>query len=282
MTPLSQTLLQIIQRDPRPEPWAEGEKIPWNEPEFSQRMLNEHLSQAHDLASRRNEIIQSQVEWIDQHLLGGQPARVLDLGCGPGLYSQQLASRGHTCTGIDFGPASIDYARRQAQLAGLNIEYRLEDLRQATFSADNDLVMLIFGEMNTFRKQEIRQILKRAWQALKPGGKLLLEPSRFEHLHSKGVAPAHWWSSESGLFSAQPHLVLLESFWDETQAIETDRFYIIDASSGEVQQVSASSQAYQNTELEIMLNEVGFQQVTFLESLGEMVQPDVFGLTAVK
>ena len=47
------TLLNLIHRTPVPEPWDEGEKIPWNEPGFSARMLKEHLSQDHDWASRR-------------------------------------------------------------------------------------------------------------------------------------------------------------------------------------------------------------------------------------
>ena len=46
-------LIDIVNRPLNPAPWAEGEKIPWDEPEFSARMLHEHLSQKHDAASRR-------------------------------------------------------------------------------------------------------------------------------------------------------------------------------------------------------------------------------------
>ncbi len=111
-------LIELIRRPRTPEPWAEGEKIPWSDPGFSQRMLNEHLSQAHDAASRRFEIIDQQVEWIHHQVLKGKPGRVLDLGCGPGLYTSRLAKLGHACTGIDFSPASIAYARQQAGVRG--------------------------------------------------------------------------------------------------------------------------------------------------------------------
>jgi len=57
-------LIDIIHRKAVPPPWSEGEKIPWDEPGFSQRMLLEHLSQEHDAASRRIETIERQVEWI--------------------------------------------------------------------------------------------------------------------------------------------------------------------------------------------------------------------------
>ena len=48
-------LPDLVGREPAPDPWTEGEKIPWHEPEFSRRMLEEHLSQHHDAASRRLE-----------------------------------------------------------------------------------------------------------------------------------------------------------------------------------------------------------------------------------
>ncbi|MEK9676502.1 MAG: class I SAM-dependent methyltransferase, partial [Chloroflexota bacterium] len=54
----------VLNRKIPPEPWSEGEKIPWDEPEFSRRMLKYHLSQDSDAASRRTEIIDSHVEWI--------------------------------------------------------------------------------------------------------------------------------------------------------------------------------------------------------------------------
>ena len=46
-------LLNLTHRTSPPEPWAEGDKLPWHDPDFSRRMLREHLSQAHDAASRR-------------------------------------------------------------------------------------------------------------------------------------------------------------------------------------------------------------------------------------
>jgi protein-S-isoprenylcysteine O-methyltransferase Ste14 len=48
------TILDIVNRSPKPVPWSEGDNIPWDEPGFSDRMLAEHLSQDHDLASRKS------------------------------------------------------------------------------------------------------------------------------------------------------------------------------------------------------------------------------------
>ncbi|MCA9368642.1 class I SAM-dependent methyltransferase, partial [Candidatus Kaiserbacteria bacterium] len=57
-------LIDIVRRTDAPRPWAEGEKIPWDDPAFSRRMLQEHLSQEHDAASRRFAVIDQHVAWI--------------------------------------------------------------------------------------------------------------------------------------------------------------------------------------------------------------------------
>ena len=62
-------ITDLINDPAPPTPWAQGDNIPWNDPEFSERMLREHLSSEHDLASRREEIIDRQVSWIHDHVL---------------------------------------------------------------------------------------------------------------------------------------------------------------------------------------------------------------------
>ena len=51
------SLLNLIDREPVPAPWSEGENIPWDDPDFSRRMLKEHLRQDHDAASRKADTI---------------------------------------------------------------------------------------------------------------------------------------------------------------------------------------------------------------------------------
>lgn len=51
---MTKTICDIVDRAQAPAPWSEGDNIPWDEPEFSERMLAEHLSQEHDLALRRS------------------------------------------------------------------------------------------------------------------------------------------------------------------------------------------------------------------------------------
>ena len=276
-------LSDIIRRTVPPAPWAEGEKIPWHEPAFSRRMLAEHLSQAHDAASRRSERIDAHLGWIHRELLGGRPTRILDLGCGPGLYASRLAKLGHECVGIDFGPASIAYAAERAGEEGLACTYRLDDLRRADFGEGFGLAMQIYGELNVFRPQEAAAILRKAHHALDAGGTLLLEPHTFDAVKLAGEAPRTWHSFESGLFSDRPHLWLEESFWDEATRTATTRYLIVDAETADVTRHAATMQAYTDADYRSLLAEVGFDDVRFVPSLtgGEDgVQPGLFGVVA--
>ena len=268
-------LIDIVTRAAIPEPWAEGEKIPWNEPGFSARMLKEHLSQAHDAASRRFEIIDRHVAWIHHHVLGGHSARVLDLGCGPGLYSNRLARLGHTCVGIDFGPASIAYAQEEAATDGLACTFQLADIREADYGQGYDLAMLIYGEMNVFRPGDIRAILDKAARALVPGGVLLLEPQSYVGIEREARSGRSWYATPSGLFSDSPHLVLTENSWNAERAVGSTRHIVVDADSGEVTWVAMSNRAYTNEGFRDLLRESGFDDVAFYPSLtGDAAEGD--------
>jgi SAM-dependent methyltransferase len=279
--PILMDLMEFLHRNLKPEPWAEGEKIPWNEPGFSRRMLREHLSQEHDWASRRATTIQKQVDWIHQKILSGQPARILDLGCGPGLYTSRLAKLGHECTGVDFSPASIAYARDYAQKSNLNCLYQLEDLRKADFASGYDLAMFIFGEFNVFTPQDARRILQKAHQAIQPKGSLLLEVHTSDVVRQVGLQASSWYSSNSGLFSDRPHLFLQENFWDEDRSVATQRYFIVDAQTSRVTRYASSMQAYTQDQYRNMLRECDFSNIEVYPSLIGEIDPSQPGLFAI-
>ncbi len=276
-------LIDIIHRPANPVPYSEGEKIPWNDPVFSARMLREHLSQAHDAASRRFETIDKHVAWIHQAILGGRPAKILDLGCGPGFYANRLARLGHTCAGIDFSPASIAYAREQARAEELPITYLERDLRRAAFGQGYDLVMLIYGEINPFRRTEAAAILSKARQALIPGGRLLLEAHTDAAIVEMGAREPSWFSAEAGLFSDRPYLCLTDHAWDARERVATNRYFVIDGATGAVTRHAESLQAYTDDAYRSLLAGCGFGEVVFHPSLtGEPdpAQKQLFAIVA--
>ncbi len=248
-------------------PWQDGEKIPWHEPGFSERMLEEHLSQAHDMASRRFEIVDTHVDWIHEELLEGRPSQVLDLGCGPGFYTSRLAKKGHHCVGIDVSPASIGYAEGEARRDKLACDYTLRDIREADYGEGFALVMLTYGEFNAFRQVDAKSILQKANGALAKGGVLLLEPHTFEAVRKIGTGSPSWYSADRYLFSDRPHLCLQEQAWDADTSSATIRYFIVDAATRDVSRYAGSYQAYTDDEYRALLEECGFAEIEFFPSL---------------
>ncbi len=221
-------------------------------------MLSEHLSQEHNLASRRAGIIDQHVEWIHQELLHGQLGRVLDLGCGPGLYTSRLAGMGHDCTGIDFSPASIDYARSHTGTHAGNTTYRQADIRTADYSSGYDLVMLIFGELNMFTPADAGHILRKARAALRSGGQIVCEAHTFDFVRAMGEGESTWRTATTGLFAQEPHLILSEHFWDSKRLVATQRTFVVHAESAQVDRFVETTQAYSMTDYESLLKSAGF------------------------
>ena len=239
-------------------------------------MLQEHLSQVHDAASRRNEIIDDQVDWIHRQVLRSKPSKILDLGCGPGLYTSRFARRGHQPRGIDYGPASIAYANDNS-----DAEHELADVREADFGQGNDLVMMIYGEINVFRRSDAVSILTRARESLAQGGKVLLEPHEPEMVRDMGFQPLTWSARESGLFSDRPHLLLEESFWNESLRAATIRYWLIDAETSNVTRFAQSMQHYTLREYSKLLADAGLKLDFTVPSLdGSATQGAFFALVA--
>jgi SAM-dependent methyltransferase len=274
-------LSEFIERPARPEPWSEGDNLPWNDPDFSERMLKEHLTQDHNLASRRFPLIEQQIAWLLGVTGLVPPARILDLGCGPGLYTTRLARRGFTCHGVDFSPASIAHARTAAQQENLACTYDLADLRQADYGSGYDLAMLLYGEFNIFSPTDGQTLLNKAWQALRPRGWLALEPQSLEAVQQQGEAASSWYTARSGLFSTRPYLALEESAWHPDRQAAALRYVVIDAATAEVSLYSTGVQGYRPDQLRSLLEQTGFTEVTFYPSLVGEDHTDLAGMLAV-
>jgi SAM-dependent methyltransferase len=223
-------------------------------------MLREHLSQDHDLASRRSAKIDAQVKWLDREILSPHSS-VLDLGCGPGFYTSRLAALGHRCVGIDFSPASIEYARSEAAAASLDCTYLLEDLREAEFGSGLDAVLLLYGEFNTFPRHEAERLLAKARAALKPGGCLVLELQTEDQVRLLGSAAPSWYASERGLFADEPHLCLMDRAWYGTSRVSAERFTVFRGGSAGPDTYVCTTQAYADSEYDKLLESAGFASV---------------------
>ena len=114
------------------------------------------------------------------------PARVLDVGGGPGAYSVWLARRGHRVTLIDAVPLHVAQAHEAAASAGQVIDARVGDARRLGEGDESVDVLLLLGPLYHLVERAARlDALREARRVLRPGGILLAAGiSRFASLLS--------------------------------------------------------------------------------------------------
>ncbi len=85
----------------------------WNDEHISAQMLRFHLDPTAEAAPRAHAFIDRSVAWLVPALGLTPGSRLLDLGCGPGLYANRIAAHGIEVVGIDVSNRSLGYARRR-------------------------------------------------------------------------------------------------------------------------------------------------------------------------
>lgn len=106
------------------------------------------------------------------------PAAVLDVGCGSGWQSLELARRGARVVAVDPEPLFLDVLRRSARKERLPVEVRPGDALRLPLRPDErfDLVLATFDVLNHLRrKADLGPALSSAARSLAPGGHLLFD-----------------------------------------------------------------------------------------------------------
>lgn len=97
-----------------------------------------------------------------------QDDRILDLGCGTGQLTQQVAACGAIAIGIDKAPTMIEQARQNYP----NLRFEVADARNFHFTKPFDAV---FSNATLHWIKEPEQVIACIWEALKPGGRFVAE-----------------------------------------------------------------------------------------------------------
>jgi SAM-dependent methyltransferase len=245
----------LCQLTAKPTLFASGEPEFWTDPHIARQMLAVHLDPNSDLASRRPEIIQRSVEWMVQALELQAGDRVLDLGCGPGLYAARLASYGLRLTGVDFSQNSIDYAETYAREHGLEIDYRCQDYLQLDEEAGFEAALLIYGDLCPLAPEKRRRLLANVRRALKPGGHFVLDVST-PGLRQRAGLKSGWHAAQGGFWKPGPHLVLEQGFAYE-QDVYLDQYIVIEE-GGKISVYRNWFQDYTAPRIRAELEENGF------------------------
>ncbi|MDF2558338.1 MAG: hypothetical protein K0R71_2166 [Bacillales bacterium] len=198
----------LLKFSQKPEIFEEGTSNFWTDEYISKKMLEAHLNPDWDAASRKPGTIEKTVDWIHKNFLNKE-SKVLDLGCGPGLYAERLAKLGHKVTGIDFSKNSIEYAKDSCAKQGLDIDYIYQNYLELDYQEQFDLIILIYCDFGALSDEKRDVLLKKIYKALKPGGTFIFDVFTEAFKEDKQVTN-EWYTSHSGFWSPEKHIVLSE------------------------------------------------------------------------
>ncbi|HCU2749295.1 TPA: class I SAM-dependent methyltransferase [Clostridioides difficile] len=159
----------------RPELYKQSEINFWDDEYISEQLLKAHLDTNFEGASRNFNFIEDSVNWIVTVANPVNYPKLLDLGCGPGLYAEKFAQKGYKVTGIDFSKRSINYAQNRNKETNLNINYLFQSYLNMNYNEEFDLATLIYCDYGALSTENRRLLMEKIYDSLKPGGKLILD-----------------------------------------------------------------------------------------------------------
>lgn len=209
-------------------------------------------------------------DFIEKEIEYNKQTKILDIGCGTGRHSIELAKRGYTVVGIDLSESMLQRAKQRAAEQNLQIIFEKHDARKFTYSDKFDLViMLCEGGFSLMETDQMNfQILQNAANALKPKGKLIFTTLNglFPLFHS--VKEFLNSEAKSGDATYGNHSFDLMTFRDSNTIYIEDDF-------GNKKELKCNERYYVPSEITWLLKTINFQTVDiFGAKLGAFSRTD--------
>lgn len=255
----------IVMKSAKPELYERGTSFMWTDKHITRQLLNIHLNPDIDMASRKMESIKATVNWITD-TQEDRCMEILDLGCGPGIYTELFAEKGHRVTGVDISGTSIEYAKNQAIHKNLDILYLNANYLDLQLEKNKyDLVTLIYTDLGVLLPSERDRLIHFVYGILKKGGIFVfdvLNQKDFEHKQT----PKNWEAANSGFWRDIPYVVLSESFtYPENNVILYQ--HIVFDESGNLDVYRFWTHFFSHTELKKILIHNNFRKFSFHEDV---------------
>ena len=193
-----------------------------------------------------------QVDFLVEELglaLGGS---VLDVACGRGRHSVELARRGFRVTGIDLSPRSLELARAAADQAEVVVEFRQLDMRELDYDGVFDGVINLFTAFGYFPEDlDNERVVQRIATALRPGGRFVIDTINPIAL-ARVFRERDWHAFDDGS-------VLLEQRAHDQLTGRIRGTWTVVGSDGSRSVLEHSVRAYAPAELRILLDHAGLE-----------------------
>ena len=259
---MNKLLLEYLSK--RPEVYEVTELKFWDDFHISKGMLAAHLNPELESATRKYSFIEKSVNWIKEITAGGNRKKLLDLGCGPGIYAELFAEKGFDVTGIDISGRSIDYAKENTIKKESNIKYYKKSYLDMEYTEEFDVITLFYYDFGVLHPAAREKLLQKIYKALKPGGILIFDVFSEKEYQMK-EENTNWSYNNGGYWSENPY-VCLYSFrrYDET-ATFLEQYVIIEEEN--IKCYNLWNHAFSTEELREDLEKAGFDKYEFYNNV---------------
>ncbi len=217
--------LKKINARPKPYEFYTAETL-WNDEHISKQMLEFHLNDSVDLASRNKTFIDKSVEWMTSRFNIGKNTAIADFGCGPGLYTIRFAEKGATVTGIDFSENSIRYAKEAA--AHLDIDYVLRDYLEFETDKQFDLITMITCDWCALSPEQRKMLLAKFGDYLDNQGSVVLDVYSLTAFEQREEITAYEHLHFNGFWSADDYYGFINTFKYDDEKVVLDKYTLIE------------------------------------------------------
>ncbi len=219
--------LEKINQRPKAFEFYTAEEL-WTDEYTSKRMLEFHLNESVDLSSRNKKFIEQSLEWIVTRFNVTEETKIADFGCGPGLYTTQLAEKGANITGIDFSNNSIQYAKNISEQKRLNINYIQKNYLEFETEERFDLIIMIMCDFCALSPAQRKTLLKKFNNFLKPGGSVLLDVYSLNAYDKREEKATYEHNLLNGFWSSEKYYGFLNIFKYKKERVILDKYTIIE------------------------------------------------------
>lgn len=211
----------------KPELYSESTSKFWDDEHISKGLLEAHLNPEWDASSRQHDFIDKSVEWINEIAPSKSYKKLLDLGCGPGLYAERLVKKEYLVTGIDFSKRSIEYGKQKAKENNQYIQYIYQNYLEIKYEDEFDLITLIYCDFGVLSHTQRELLLKKIYIAMKSGGKFIFDVFTPKNYEGKPESKTWYLSDEGGFWNVDTHLCI-EAHYVYEGDIRLNQYVVID------------------------------------------------------